>query len=45
MKTLIASFLAFGMIVSTGLLSIGSAHAAQNGQFNDRTTWSSDQAG
>ncbi|HET6183811.1 MAG TPA: hypothetical protein VFA03_09480 [Acetobacteraceae bacterium] len=44
MKTLLAGFLALGMIVSTGIAFAGSAHAA-NAYVGDRVTVSGDNAG
>ncbi len=43
MKTILAAFMALGMVVSTGLIASGSAHAAPG--FTDRTTVSGNAAG
>lgn len=45
MKTILAGFLALGMIVSTGIVAAGSAHAASANNWNDRVTVTGNAAG
>lgn len=46
MKTILAAFLALGMVVSTGILASGTAQAASYDGFNaHRTTVTGNEAG
>lgn len=44
MKTILAAFMALGMVLSTGIMATGAAHAANATNWN-QTTVSGDAAG
>ncbi|MEO8715939.1 MAG: hypothetical protein ABI369_13090 [Acetobacteraceae bacterium] len=44
MKTILAAFMALGMVISTGLIATGAAHAADYNQWN-KTTITGNAAG
>jgi hypothetical protein len=45
MKTILAAFMALGMVLSTGIIATGAAHAAGTSHYSDRATVTGNEAG